>query len=290
MTAYGIKLKIYSFRKKAAELWRGVRKRGLGVNVSVKAAIDAGKPVPALLDRDCLFSRIPAETLVSVLTPDERVYLDRLGHKKIRLRYLAGRAVLRALLTYFTGTLPPELLFGEGPTGPPLDVYTREGFRFVFSMSHTRPYTFFGFYRSKGLGVDIEALRPVRHMLELAAYAYSQEESKWLQGLPAGQRPDAFIRIWTRKEAVIKYYRGTIAADMHKFTVPLVQTPGVFDISPHLRDDRERLHMMDFEFDSKTYGAMCWEGEAGEVETYRIDPDFVQTCLLRYRELLQANR
>ena len=140
---------------------------------------------------------------------------------------------------------------------------------------------------SRRLGVDIEAVRPIRHMFDLAAYAFSAEESEWLRGLADEAATEAFIRIWTRKEAVVKMYRGTIAHDMDRFAVPLVSTLGTFELTPRLQDDSQRLQLIDFEFPNRRYGAVCWDGKPGETTIHPIELDFVQDRLSHYCDLLR---
>ena len=54
------------------------------------------------------------------------------------------------------------------------------------------------------VGVDVERLRPVPDMLEIAACCFSERERAFLAELDGAERVDAFFRAWTRKEAWLK--------------------------------------------------------------------------------------
>jgi 4'-phosphopantetheinyl transferase len=57
------------------------------------------------------------------------------------------------------------------------------------------------------VGVDVEVIRPLE-VLALARRWFPGSEAAWLAGLPASQRPEAFLGLWTQKEAIAKA-RGT---------------------------------------------------------------------------------
>jgi 4'-phosphopantetheinyl transferase len=56
------------------------------------------------------------------------------------------------------------------------------------------------------VGVDVEPVRPL-DALALARRWFRPEESDWLAGLPDTERTEAFLCLWTQKEAVGKALR-----------------------------------------------------------------------------------
>jgi 4'-phosphopantetheinyl transferase len=54
------------------------------------------------------------------------------------------------------------------------------------------------------VGVDVEAISPDRDYSGVAAHVLSPPERDELLALPSGDRPFAFVRYWSRKEAVLK--------------------------------------------------------------------------------------
>ncbi|WP_327000853.1 4'-phosphopantetheinyl transferase superfamily protein [Dactylosporangium sp. NBC_01737] len=59
--------------------------------------------------------------------------------------------------------------------------------------------------RAGDVGVDLE---PAGRRPSALAWSCSPAERAWLAGRPPGERPAAFTRLWTRKEACVKA-RGT---------------------------------------------------------------------------------
>lgn len=251
----------------------------------VSRAFDTGKPLIALLNREVVSSRFPPGILEEVLTAGELSFLKRPLHRNTRSRYTTGRAVLRILVTHLAKTPPRDALFADGLTGAPLDLKCADGAGLCFSVSHSGSYTLLGFCKGGRLGVDIERKRTLKQVRELATYVFSEEESRWLTTMEPALLETAFFRIWTRKEAVVKYYRGSVAADMHRFTVPLDISCGVHSVSPGLSDTTESLWLIDHVFNDDTFAAWCQQGPGADFSLYEIDAELINDCLRRYREL-----
>lgn len=80
-----------------------------------------------------------------------------------------------------------------------------------WSLSHTEGLAACIWSRHGRCGVDIErAGRPARHAAIARRY-FAPAETAWLLSLPPDQQPEAFLGLWTRKEAVIKALGAGIA-------------------------------------------------------------------------------
>lgn len=78
-----------------------------------------------------------------------------------------------------------------------------EGFEIYFNVSHSAKL--FGLCLAKtAVGLDIEILRPVLQATKLAKRFFSEPESEHIQKTSANTRSLEFLKLWTRKEAVIK--------------------------------------------------------------------------------------
>ncbi len=71
------------------------------------------------------------------------------------------------------------------------------------------------------LGVDVEAIRPLPDMQELAARFFSREEAEDLSGVAPALREEAFFAAWTRKEAYIKAVGAGLQIPLDGFRVTL---------------------------------------------------------------------
>lgn len=91
---------------------------------------------------------------------------------------------------------------GADSHGPPL--LLRPSLPFAISLSRTEGWGVFAVGAGHSIGVDAEALRPVRDAL-LTDFVLTPDEQRHLCALtPGAVRHAAFHGVWTRKEAVIK--------------------------------------------------------------------------------------
>ncbi|MEU6862107.1 4'-phosphopantetheinyl transferase superfamily protein [Streptomyces sp. NPDC046876] len=124
--------------------------------------------------------------------------------------FVRSRAGARQALAGLFGLDPGQLVLGrracpgcgDGSHGPPRLVVPY--LPLVLSMSRTAGACVFAVGAGSAIGVDAEALRPVRPAA-MTDPDLTPAERRHLAALPAGPERDAsFHRIWTRKEAVVK--------------------------------------------------------------------------------------
>lgn len=85
-----------------------------------------------------------------------------------------------------------------------------------FSISHSGDYAALAFGKNP-LGVDIECQRRIN--LKVAKRFFSKEEYDYLSGAEGKEQEDAFCRIWTGKEAVVKAAGCGLSCPLHAFSV-----------------------------------------------------------------------
>jgi 4'-phosphopantetheinyl transferase len=146
---------------------------------------------------------------VEALSEDERERAERLALPEDRRRFVAGRAVLRAILADALDLPPPQdgspagagLVFGYAAAGKPYLVDDRQ---LRFNLSHSGAFCVIAVTRSGDVGIDVERLRPVGDPQGIARRAFTEAERAALLGCPPADREALFYRIWTRKEALLK--------------------------------------------------------------------------------------
>jgi len=129
-----------------------------------------------------------------------RTRASRMTRTRDGLRLLAVHDVLRALLARELGRAPPDLVLAPDPLGKPrlADGAIR------FSLSRSGRWGLFGLAHDVEIGVDIEVVRPVPAAEAIAREQFTaRERETWAADGPA-ERDRAFLRCWTRKEAVTK--------------------------------------------------------------------------------------
>jgi 4'-phosphopantetheinyl transferase len=73
--------------------------------------------------------------------------------------------------------------------------------------------------REREVGVDVEAVRPERDLEQIATRFFSSLEVASLLAEPPEERPAAFYRCWTRKEAYMKAVGDGFAIPLDSFDV-----------------------------------------------------------------------
>ena len=149
----------------------------------------------------CTLEAMPGPDALARLGDAELDRARRFVAERDRRRYLAARCALREHLSQHTG-LPGECLrIVEGEFGKPR-LADRPGS--WFNLSHSGDAALLGISKAGEVGVDLEVRHPVDDVVALARRHFSGAEFEAFMGLDAPARNDAFLRVWTRKEACLK--------------------------------------------------------------------------------------
>ena len=135
-----------------------------------------------------------AETLLQTLPEDRRTRIRALRRPADQRRSLGAWALLIYALKRH-GVLSPRFAYAGG--GKPYLV----GGEWQFNLSHAGEWVTCAL-SSAPVGCDLERIRPVPPRLVSRFFAPSEAEA--ISALPEPQRPDAFFRLWTLKESVMK--------------------------------------------------------------------------------------
>jgi 4'-phosphopantetheinyl transferase len=140
--------------------------------------------------------------LVGLLSDGERRRADAFIFDRDARRFIVSHAVLRTLLGRATGVPAREVKFRAQPgvkpvlqAGPDRPIH--------FSLSRSEELVVIGF-APRPLGVDVERLGKTFDVGTLGKYVLSRCEQEGFRRLSSADRPEAFLRCWTQKEAYLK--------------------------------------------------------------------------------------
>jgi 4'-phosphopantetheinyl transferase len=170
---------------------------------------------------------------VALLSADELTRLRRFRVDDPRRRFLAGRAMLRRVLSGYDPRPPASWRFEIARHGRPAIVGDNP-LRLEFNLSKSSGLVVCAVARECVLGVDVENIR--RHApLDVADTFFAPVEAAELRSLPTDHRPDRFFEYWTLKESYIKA-RGL------GLTIPLQQFAFHFEAGrpPHIKIDPQQ--------------------------------------------------
>jgi len=172
--------------------------------------------------------------LLSWLSTDEKARADRFHFAKDKAAYILVRAYLRLLLSLYTHGLPGDISFAYGAYGKPVlqqasHANASDRSRLEFNVSHTEGWAVIAVTRGRRVGIDVEKTVNCPDLLEIAKQHFSTEEYRKLCGLSELDRPSAFYRCWTRKEAVLKGIGSGLVEDVSGVEVSLLksESPGI---------------------------------------------------------------
>jgi 4'-phosphopantetheinyl transferase len=162
-----------------------------------------------------------AHALSRWLCDTEQRRAARFRFDRDRRRYIVARARLRQLLAARLDVRPECVEFRYGPNGKPALAPRFATTGWHFNVSHCGGLAVFAFSREGEVGVDVEAIREVRDADAIAARVFSRRENDAYRALPGHEKPLAFLRLWTRKEACVKLLGNGLCAPLDRFDVPL---------------------------------------------------------------------
>jgi 4'-phosphopantetheinyl transferase len=159
------------------------------------------------------------ETLRQSLSVDEVARAERFRLAKHRDRFIIARGALRAVLARYQQIGPARLSFVYGPLGKPALADASAAMPIRFNLSHSGDWALVAVALGRELGVDIERHRSVSGLDGMVERFFSAGERAAIMALPVTQRPAAFFRYWTVKEAYLKA-RGTgLSSPLNQFEV-----------------------------------------------------------------------
>jgi 4'-phosphopantetheinyl transferase len=157
--------------------------------------------------------------MYGLLAPAERVRAARFAFDRDRRTYVMSHGVLRRILGWCCQENPGKLRFRPGARGKPYLVDGPAGLE--FNLSHCDGFCVVGVAHGPAIGVDIERVRAIDDMEQLARQCFSPAERRELGAVPAAHRTKAFFNGWTRKEAFIKAVGDGLSYPLEHFDVTL---------------------------------------------------------------------
>ncbi|RUR17676.1 4'-phosphopantetheinyl transferase superfamily protein [Legionella sp. km535] len=136
---------------------------------------------------------------LDILSADEQQKAFNYAFPQDQKRYIAGRYVLRVILSKYISIRPNKINFIYNQYGKPF-LKNRE---IEFNLSHSNNQALLAISNSL-CGVDIEFKNMDLNLLDLASEILCTNEYKQFASLTAMQQKEIFYHIWTFKEAFVK--------------------------------------------------------------------------------------
>ena len=157
-----------------------------------------------------------SQTLLPLLSNEERQGSGKMVTERLRQEYIVHRAVRRLVLGEALDCEPTEIEYETGEHGRP--ALQREGPD--FNLAHCGPVGIMALSFEAKVGIDLEARsRSISQPLALADRFFAPAEKAWIESHGADSTTNAFLRLWVHKEALLKCMgtgvQGGLEHDLH---------------------------------------------------------------------------
>ena len=160
------------------------------------------------------------------LSDDEKQRADRFYFSEDRDHFIAGRGILRAILSRYLKVEPARLVFDYSPHGKPFLPGDPDHLR--FNASHSGESALYALSRDREVGVDLEKIRANLDCDQIAGRYFSKKENDLLQSVPYPRRYETFFTLWTGKEAWLKAIGMGVSVPLDRFDVSgILEAPKV---------------------------------------------------------------
>ena len=245
-----------------------------GPTPALSDSAEARVPLPSgevhIWQADLDRAKLDLPALSALLSPDEQARAARFLRPSDRERYIAGRGLLRQLLSRYTGLPPESLRFVLGPNGKPGLSADCNPHMLQFNRTDSGSLALYAFCREQRVGIDAETIPQTFDAEAIARSFFHPHELASLLSLPDAQRLPAFFACWTRKEAYLKARGEGLAFGLSRFEVSLLPgTPPCLLETPFDPSETLRWSLYDVTVPSGYVAALAIETPASRPITIR---------------------
>jgi len=141
---------------------------------------------------------------LKTLSSDEIARAERFYFPEHRHRFIVGRGSLRGILGLYLDVKPEKVEFEYQHRGKPFLAQKFANSSLFFNFSNSQNLALCAVTYQRLIGVDLEFIRPMSDLENLAKRFFLAREYELLKSLPFEQQQQIFFRYWTCKEAYLK--------------------------------------------------------------------------------------
>lgn len=202
------------------------------------------------------------------LSPSEKSRADRFHFQKDRDSYEKARGILRFLLGRYLNLPPADIQISTTNLGKPYVSELINGQTLSFNLSHSGGVAVYVFALNHPVGIDVETLRPIPDLDQLAANFFTVNEIKSLQAIEPQSRIKPFLQYWVRKEAYLKAIGLGLSVSPEEVDVssPLIPSPQLTSFHPQIKSDQRIWSLMDFYPTSESVAAVVVDSNVSQIQ------------------------
>ncbi len=208
------------------------------------------------------------------LSPIEQARADRFRFQKDRAAYEKARGVLRFLLGNYFRTNPADIEILTTELGKPYVSKLLNKQILSFNLSHASGLGIYAFTLNHSIGIDVENLRAIPNLEELAARFFSANEQESLRVADPSALTKLFLQYWVRKEAYLKALGLGLSISPEEVDVsfPPIPSPQLTLFQPKIISDPNIWSLMDFFPTDESVAALVVDAGVTQIELIRVNP------------------
>ena len=159
--------------------------------------------------------------LTKILAEDEQVKANRFRFPEHQRRYIAARGILRKLISSYSNISADSVQFDYNSHGKPKITEFLNNQNLQFNVSHSEELALYGITRDRRIGIDLEYLREMNDVVQIAQRFFAPRESAVIASLHGDEQKRVFFQFWTAKEAYLKAIGSGLAGGLDKVEISL---------------------------------------------------------------------
>jgi len=157
----------------------------------------------------------------TLLSDDELARANRYRFPRDRRRFIMARGCLRVILGSYLAVPPQSVQFLYNTHGKP-SLSDLHNTTIEFNLSHTDEIALLAVTNGVRVGIDIESGEALTDCRSLAERFFHSSEAAELATLPEDGYKQAFLNVWTRKEALMKAIGEGLAIGLEDVVVSVL--------------------------------------------------------------------
>lgn len=186
-----------------------------------------------------------------------------------KLRFIVSRAILKRLLSDFSGMNELEIQLEYGKNGKPS---LRNNSDLQFNVSHSDQVFVIGFSLGKEIGIDVENLRRNVNVSALESFLFTPQEQELFQNMNPEKNQEVFIESWTKKEAVLKAGGDGLTKAMNLLDVAFLENKQFsLNTESEFHADHTDWFLENFNLMDHYRGAVAVKGKLNDIQYIPIN-------------------
>lgn len=168
--------------------------------------------------RTYLFSESFAQKPEDFLSQSELQDLTTFTDENRRKQFLQSRYYLKQNLSPLLKIAAPDIQFKKIGEGKP--ILNLENKSVDFNLSHSDELCLIGLSECGSIGVDLEKIRRPRNLEQISESFFAPSERSFLLSISDPmEQEQAFMKLWSGKEALIKAAAGGVFRNVHEVII-----------------------------------------------------------------------